>query len=151
MRPEHHHPSLGFCFGWMKAPSEPAKSVQGNKLLQRQQMRCGTVEPSEPIVKLDRAVEQCPSHDIEPDPPQAIGDRHMLDPRRRDDGRGGHAQSIEAEGVRRSGRDRFGGAGDDQGIDQRAPNHSEGAIGRGLDLNQNEDPIASDRAPSLRQ
>ena len=151
MGPKHHHPPLGLCLSRVKTARKTSKSVQREKLLQRQQMGCGTVEPGEPIVKLDRAVEQCPRHDIEPDPLKAIRYRNVLDPRRRNDGRGGHAQSIEPEGVRRVGTVRFGGAGDDRGIDLCAPNHMEGAIGRGLELNQNEDPIASDQEATRRQ
>ena len=150
MCPEHHHPSLGLGLARMKPARKPAKSVQREQLLQRQQMMFGISKAGEPIVKPDRAIEQRPGPDIEPDPPQPIGYRHMLDARRRDDGRSEHAQSIEAEGVRRIGSDRFGGAGDDRRIDQRAPDDMEGAIGRGLDLNQNEDPIASDRAATHR-
>jgi len=62
----------------MKAPSKPAKSVQRDKLVERQQLSFDFSEATEPIVKPDRAVEQGARHNIEPDPLQTIGYRQML-------------------------------------------------------------------------
>ena len=100
-------------------------------------------------MKSDGASEQCPRHDIEPDPLHPVGYRQMLRAGRPDDCGSGDSQLIDAEGIGVVGSDRLGRTSDDRRIDRGVPDDMSGKRGRRRCLSQSEVPSATSWIPAL--